>query len=87
MPTVEERLAVIEEQNIARLREDNQRRTEIDRRFTGLEGKIDHLVTITQQHTFKATCINGGAKVLQGAGAGSGVLLAIYIILEKLGVV
>ena len=81
MPTIEERLGVIETQIY-------ERREAIDRRLSAIEGKLEHLTTETQKHVFKATCINGSAKIVQGASAGGGVvgaIIAIVWLLKQLG--
>ena len=83
MPTVEERLATLEANA-------QERRAEMERRFTGLETKMDRLVEMTSHHVFRATCINGSAKVLQGASAGGGVIgaaIAIVWALKQLGLI
>ena len=98
MPTVEERLAVIEEQNLARMREDNLRRAEIDRRLQAIEDgnnslssamavvnvTLATLTQITKTHTTKATCVNAGAKVLWAGGAGGGVVTALVALVWAL---
>jgi hypothetical protein len=76
MPTEGERLSTLEAQL-----------PDLMRRMAGLEAAMDRLTEATNKHVFKSTCVNGGAKVLQGASAGGGVLLAVYVVLEKLGVI
>lgn len=102
MPTIEERLGIIETQNTERLREEHLRRMEVDRRLGGIEGGLSlltsnittltlsmHTLTeTTKAHAFKATCINGGAKLLQGASATGGVtggIIAAIWALKELG--
>ena len=74
-----------------------ERQEDLDRRLTAIEGsissmgtKLDALTVATQSHVFRATCINGSAKVLQGASAGGGVIgaaIAIVWALKQLGLI
>ena len=73
MPTVEERLASIEAQM-------SDRRADIDRRLSAIESRIVDLTETTNRHVFKATCINGGSRILQGGGAASGVVAVILLL-------
>ena len=92
MPSVEERLTAIETML-------SERGRESARRLAALEGSIQAmgaavsvmssaltaLTESTKVHVFNATCVNGGAKILQGGGAASGVAVAVFFIGTKLG--
>ena len=92
MPTVEERLGAIETdigiikaQAIERAHSRNQRHMDEERRLSAIEVKIDKLAEVTQHHVFKATCINGSTKILQGSGLGGGLVAVVFFFGKLLG--
>ena len=81
------RLERIEEQR--RTADDLVRRLAgLDQSVRSLETTVSDLASRTRTHLVAATCINGGAKVLQGASAGGGVIggaIAVVYLLKQLG--
>lgn len=81
-----------ENQRVERAEERRRAEEAILVRLDNLEAAVESLtkdvhvmIKETKSHVRRATCINGAAKVLQGAGAGGPLLVAIYILLEKFG--
>lgn len=100
---LERRVTVIETQMQERASQREEREqerrnanAEVLRRLSTVEATLvevrQQLIKLTEQtksHVVKATCINGSAKILQGAGAtggiGGGIIMAIWA-LKELGV-
>ena len=92
MPSVEERLAAIETRMEERGRDVDRRLGAVEASITALASAVgimtsslSTLTETTKSHMLKATCINGGAKVLQGGGAASGIAATVFYIGSRLG--